>query len=566
MCGEGVLQTVLYLPHLLSRGLVEQVAEAVEIPDGRDTRQGVGCGGPHGGILRCEQGEHLVRSGSDPAGGRQFERVNLRGGGAVERREHAFVHIAVERQQRSARLCGVRAVEAGDQGFQGLRTADLPGSADRRRGQFVVVGADHRHDGVGLRGGMACTEPVHDVRAGLFGQRGHLPDDSGVERLVGEVAGEVERRAAVLPVAVPEGGEQVLRALFDIRPENDLQGGGADVRARRGLRQRTGCGEGALRVAFVGEAVHQPDVGARGVGLAEIVVRSGGRIGQRPERALAAAGGQGVVNCLFRGVVGLVVGQPREEDLLGSLARTFRGGIGQQGRRPRGVLHQRENGLLASGRRDEAPHGRVGQVVVVRIFHEYRNVLFGGADLEQREQECLVGLVRAGGDSFGQPFADLGAGRVEPFAGHVVGHAVQGVLHDGVLPLVGGHEHAGHLPDARGAGRCQFPHEAVIDFGGLGRELRQCIGDDGRGGALPGVLRPCGQRQEAGGEQYDEYFLHGVHVLDVTDQIFHGARIGWSISRLAVSSPTKSCFAGSKRSVRLSRSAQRAMFTSVALW
>lgn len=153
-----------------------------------------------------------------------------------------------------------------------------------------------------------------------------------------------------------------------------------------------------------------------------------------------------------------------------------------------------------------------------------------------------------------------------PFAGHVVGHAVQGVLHDGVLSLVGGHEHAGHLPDARGAGRCQFPHEAVIDFGGLGRELRQRIGDDGRGGALPGVLRPCGQRQEAGGEQYDEYFLHGVHVLDVTDQIFHGARIGWSISRLAASSPTKSCFAGSKRSVRLSRSAQRAMFTSVALW
>ena len=40
---------------------------------------------------------------------------------------------------------------------------------------------------------------------------------------------------------------------------------------------------------------------------------------------------------------------------------------------------------------------------------------------------------------------------------------------------------------------------------------------------------------------------------------------GWSMSRFAASSPTKSCLSGSKCSVRFSRRAQAPMFTSVEL-
>ena len=48
-------------------------------------------------------------------------------------------------------------------------------------------------------------------------------------------------------------------------------------------------------------------------------------------------------------------------------------------------------------------------------------------------------------------------------------------------------------------------------------------------------------------------------------QIFHGVRIGWSMSRFAASSPTKSCLSGSKCSVRFRRRAHAPRFTSVEL-
>ena len=90
---------------------------------------------------------------------------------------------------------------------------DFPGGADGGQGQFLVGRGNGRDHGVGLRCGVAGAEPAHDVGFRGVGERRHFLHDCGVEGVVGEIAGEVERRALVFAVGVFERGEQ-FRRLF----------------------------------------------------------------------------------------------------------------------------------------------------------------------------------------------------------------------------------------------------------------------------------------------------------------------------------------------------------------
>lgn len=94
-----------------------------------------------------------------------------------------------------------------------------------------------RDHGVGLRCGVAGAEPAHDVGFRGVGERRHFLHDCGVEGVVGEIAGEVERRAAVFAVGVFQRGEQFRRLFFGVRAEDYSQTCGPDVLRHAGLRR-----------------------------------------------------------------------------------------------------------------------------------------------------------------------------------------------------------------------------------------------------------------------------------------------------------------------------------------
>ena len=207
------------------------------------------------------------------------------------------------------------------------------------------------------------------------------------------------------------------------------------------------------------------------------------------------------------------------------------------------LLDQSEYRPVGSGRGDQSAHGVVREVFVRGIFHEYGG--FGGrrAELQLREQECLIGLVCTGFHGRDESCADLAGEFLAACGGRVAHHAVDGVLHGGVLALGGGDEHPGHHPDSFGSGRGQLLHDGVERLGILRRKLVQSVRHDRRGGALACILRPGGERHE-GQQEYCKYLFHRYLRFAGLGQIFHGVRIGWSISRVRTHR-RKSVFCGS---------------------
>ena len=73
---------------------------------------------------------------------------------------------------------------------------------------------------------------------------GSFLHDCGVEGVVGEIAGEVERGAAVFAVGVFQRGEQFRRLFFGVRAEDYSQTCGPDVLRHAGFAQGLGGGDG----------------------------------------------------------------------------------------------------------------------------------------------------------------------------------------------------------------------------------------------------------------------------------------------------------------------------------
>ena len=176
----------------------------------------------------------------------------------------------------------MRSVELGDEGVEGLLPADPAGGADGRAGEFRIGRRDGGDDRPGLRGGVAGSEPTDNVgfrRVVL--QRRQFFGDRGVEVVVGELRGAVERSAAVVPVGVFQGGKHLLRPFFGIRTQGDFQSRDPYVLRHAGFPQGFGRSE-SLGAPLGGEACEQAYVGACGVAFRE---RVSGGLGCRGWRA-----------------------------------------------------------------------------------------------------------------------------------------------------------------------------------------------------------------------------------------------------------------------------------------
>ena len=229
LLGQGVFQSGLQGLHVILLRLVQQAAQTVEVCGGRDAGQRVvGCRA-HLPVRGVQQGEHLAGGGGDAPFGDELQGVGLRGGISVECRYERGVGLSVECREGRRRLFGVCACQLCDERVQCLLPADLSGGADGCQSQFFVGRGDGCNHGVGLRCGMTCAQPAHDVGFRSVGERRHLLHDGGVKGVVGEIAGEVERSAAVFAVGVFQRCEY-LRGLFsDIRTQYDPQPCGPDV-------------------------------------------------------------------------------------------------------------------------------------------------------------------------------------------------------------------------------------------------------------------------------------------------------------------------------------------------
>ena len=368
--GQCVLQSGLKGLHVVSLRLVQQVAQAVEIAGGRDAGQRVVSCRAYGLVAGSEQGEYLVGCGRDAPLGDELQRIGLRGGRAVESCDERCVGLSVECRESCRGLFGMCASELCDERVERLLSSDFPGGADGGQGQFLVGRGNGRDHGVGLRCGVAGAEPAHDVGFRGVGERRHFLHDCGVEGVVGEIAGEVERGAAVFAVGVFERGEQFRRLFFGVRAEDYSQTCGPDVLRHAGFAQGLGGGDG-LAVSCSREPCEQGDVGARCVRFREGV--SVGLCGccERRDRGGCAALGQRVIDSLFRRRAGLGVCGPFQQRGLCGRKALLRGGIGQQGVRGRACVDQCEDLPVGSGRGDQSAHGVVGEVFVRGVFHEY---------------------------------------------------------------------------------------------------------------------------------------------------------------------------------------------------
>ena len=368
--GQCVLQSGLKGLHVVLLRLVQQAAQTVEVRGGRDACQrAVGCRA-HRPVRGVQQREHLVGCGGDAPFCHEFQGVGLRGGRAVESCDERCVGLSVECRESCRGLFGMCASELCDERVERLLSSDFPGGADGGQGQFLVGRGNGRDHGVGLRCGVAGAEPAHDVGFRGVGERRHFLHDCGVEGVVGEIAGEVERRAAVFAVGVFQRGEQFRRLFFGVRAEDYSQTCGPDVLRHAGFAQGLGGGDG-LAVSCSREPCEQGDVGARCVRFREGV--SVGLCGccERRDRGGCAALGQRVIDSHFRRRAGLGVCGPFQQRGLCGRKALLRGGIGQQGVRGRACVDQCEDLPVGSGRGDQSAHGVVGEVFVRGVFHEY---------------------------------------------------------------------------------------------------------------------------------------------------------------------------------------------------
>ena len=397
----------------------------------------------------------------------------------------------------------MRASQLCYQCVERLLSADLPGGTDGCQGQLIVRRRHGGNHGGALRCGVARSQPAYDIRLRGVAQRRELLDEGGIERLVGEGIRVIERSAAVGPVGVFERGEHRLCPFFGIRSQDDFQSRGADVLRQGGFLQGFGRGEGLL-LARCGEPCQQVHVSPRGVVLRERIAVGFGGCGERRYRSVRAAFGQRVVNGLPGGGVGREVGGPFQQRGLRGRKAFLRRGISQQGVRSGAFADQRQEGRFGSRRGDQAPHGVIRKIVVPGVLHEDGSLLGRCTQLEQREQEGLVGFVRRGGDGVGQSGADLPGERLAALGRDVAHYAAEGVFDHGVLAFGGGDEHPGHHPDSVGSGCREFLHQAVERLGRLGRKLGQGIRHDRFGGTLAGILRSGGERHEGEQEYGDE--------------------------------------------------------------
>ena len=380
--GQGVFQPGLQGFHISLLRLIHEVAQTVEIADGRHACQCIVCSGPHGGIGGFQQGEDLVGGLFETAFGDEFQGIGLRGGRAVEGRDEGGVGLAVEGGQGSRGLPGVRPAELGDEGLEGLLPADLARGADGCVGQLGVGRHDGGDDRSGLRGGMAVSEPADDIGfRRIVLQRREFSGDCGVEGVVGGLRGAIERRAAVGPVGILQRGQHLLRPFPCVRAQDDFQPCDPYVLRHAGFAQGLGSGEG-FGIPCGGQPRQQVDIRPCGLASFKGVTGGFGRLRERCERRFAAALRQRVVDRLLRGLVGRGVRGPFQQRGFGGRESFVRCGIGQQGFRSGALFDQREDRPVGPGRGDKSAHGVVCQVFVCGVFHEYGDLVSRCAELQ----------------------------------------------------------------------------------------------------------------------------------------------------------------------------------------
>ena len=436
------------LPGMCRVGGVEQPAQAVDVGGSGDAGQRTVGGLRDGGVRCVEQGEDLVRDGIDTPCGSEVERLYLHRASAVECLDDAFVDTAVEGQQRLCRGVGVRAAERGDQRGERLVAAQAACGADAGQSHGVVRRADGFGHRSGLRRGVTHAEPLDHVGPRLVAQSFAVGGDRGVDRVVGLVADVAQSGVAVLDVALFQCGEHVGHRSGAFGADDHFERRAAHVGAFA-FEQPFGRLHCVACRAFVDHAVEQAQVGVGRGGFVTAVIHGAGCRFERLGRGGRAAGSQRGVEGRTGRVVGAV--DPAQQDRFGRGGAFLPEGIGQ-----RSALRiakvaaacERQQGRFAVGNGDQRAQDGVAQIGVVDVGGQCGGIVGRRAKLQLRDEEGAVGVVLAACQCGEQPLAYGGAQLLPSGGGDEARHAVEGVLHGGVLALRGRDEHVGQDADA----------------------------------------------------------------------------------------------------------------------